>query len=163
MGKRVRLMAGVAGMAPALGMAVAAPAAAAPAAGAAHSSGKTVFLQASQAAGGTACTGTARKTASATSTHMNIVVSYQGSCVLGVTGYSRSSMGQLGAMSGDQMRTRVREHGTRVFSGQATFTYAHGSTSAYQPVGVIGHRVCAAAFSRLHPTEKIAGTLCVSI
>lgn len=165
MGKKVRLMAGAAGMVPALGLAVAAPAAAA-----AHASGKKVSLQAGHARGATACTGTFSKSVRAASSHpgshgvtgMSVSVSYRGSCVLGVAGrlfYDESPA----SLAGDVMRTRVFDDGVRVFGHKIAFTYSSGSVRASQIVGVIGHKVCATAFSRLHPTVKVAGPICVRI
>jgi hypothetical protein len=166
MGKKVRLMAGAAGMAPALGLAVATPAAAAQAAPAAapaaHASGKTVSLQAARATGATACTGTFSKVATAGAPHLGLSVSYKGSCVLGAIGRLHFNESP-GSLSGDVMRTRVYDDGARVFSSRGRFADSSGSVRVSQRVGVIGHKVCATAFSRLHPTEKIAGPVCVKI
>lgn len=156
MGKKVRLIAGIAGMAPALGLAVAAPAAAAPAGHA----GKKVSLQAGQATAATACSGTFSKVADAASPNLGISVSRKGDCVLGVTGVLRLDESP-GSLSGDIMRTRVYDHGARVFSGRTGMFDSSGSVRGGQRVGVIGHQVCVAAFSRLHPAKKIAGPVCV--
>jgi hypothetical protein len=161
MGKTVRLMAGAAGMVPALGLAMAAPAA--PAAAAVHASGKKVSLQAAQPGGATACTGTFSKTAKAATTHLGISVHYEGSCVLSVTGFLRAFNESPGSLSGDQMLTRVRYHGSQVFSNRVRIVDSSGFVHASQPVDVIGHTVCMAAFSRVHPSEKIAGPVCVKI
>jgi hypothetical protein len=161
MGKTVRLMAGAAGMVPALGLAMAAPAA--PAAAAVHASGKKVSLQAGQAPGATACTGTHSKIATASTTHLAISVAYEGSCVLSATGVLRRFNESPGSLSGDQMRTQVRYHGSKVFSNRAMIVDSSGFVHASQKVDVIGHTVCMAAFSRVHPSEKIAGPVCVKI
>ena len=68
-----------------------------------------------------------------------------------------------GSLDGDHRRTRVHDDGARVFSGRAKFSDSSGDVRADQRIGVIGHRVCAAAFSRLHPREMIAGPVCVTI
>lgn len=160
MAKKVRLLAGAVGMAPVLGLAPAAPAATA---AAVHASGKTVSLQAAgRAAGATACTGTYSNVATAASTHLGILVSYEGNCVLGITGTLRFSS-KSGGGSASFMRTRVYNHGARVLSGRAEFYYSNGSVRASQNGSVIGHRVCATAFSQAHPSVKIAGPVCVKI
>jgi hypothetical protein len=159
MGKTVRLMAGAAGMVPALGLAAAAPATAA-----VHAPGKKVSLQAGQAAGATACTGTFSKTATAHDAHLAISVGYEGNCVLSVTGILRGFNESPASLSGDQMRTRVRYHGSQVFSNRDTFRIVSSQVvAASQNVGVLGHTVCVTGFSRLHPSERIAGPVCVTI
>lgn len=157
MGKKVRLMAGAAGMAPMLGLVVAAPAGAA-----VHASGKKVSLEAGQAAGGTACTGTFSKVATAHSSHLALSVSHKGNCVLWATGHLHISESP-GSLSGDVMRTRVHYDSARVFSARAQFTDSSGDVRASQNIGVRGHKVCAEAFSRTHPTKVIAGPVCVTI
>jgi hypothetical protein len=158
MGKTVRLMAGAAGMVPALGLAAAAPATAA-----VHAPGKRVSLQASQAGSATACTGTASKIATARGPHLGISVSYEGSCVLWVTGHLTGFNESPASLDGDQMRTRVRYHQAQVFSDLARFSDSSGDVRASQKVGVLGHTVCVTGFSRLHPTKRIAGPACVQI
>lgn len=158
MGKKVRLMAGAAGMAPVFGLAAVAPAAAAPAV---HASGKKVSLQAGRAAGATACGGTSSNIATKRKGELAISVSYEGTCVLGVLGHLYTS--SPSSVSGDTMRTRVYHDNARVFSGRARFGDSSQHVSAYQKVGMIGHKVCVAAFSQLHPTEKVAGPVCVKI
>jgi hypothetical protein len=158
MGKTVRLMAGAAGMVPALGLAAAVPATAA-----VHAPGKKVSLQAGQAGGATACTGTYSKIVTAGGPHLGISVAYEGNCVLSVTGFLRGFNESPASLSGDQMRTRVRYHGSQVFSNRARFAYSSGLVWTTQKVDVIGHTVCVTGFSRLHPSQRIAGPACVKI
>jgi hypothetical protein len=113
-------------------------------------------------AGATACTGAFSNVATAASSHLTVSVSYQGSCVLGVVG-RLSFDGQSPRGSQSVLRTRVYEHGARVFSGQAELTYSDGSVWGGQQIGVIGHWVCAAAFSQPHPSVRIAGPVCAHI
>jgi len=155
-GKKVRLIAGAAGMAPALGLAVAAPASAAPV----HAPGKKASLQVGHAGAATKCTGNFSKIATAASTNFVLSAAHEGSCVLAVSGFLRLS----GSPSpGDIMRVRVFDHGTRVFSSRVPMFVSSGTVLGNMPVGVIGQKVCAAAFSHDHPTKKIAGPVCVKI
>lgn len=159
MGKKVRFMAGAVGIAPALGLAVAAPAAAA--APTTHTTGKKVSLEAGRATTTAACTGYS-KTTRGGGPNLSFSVSYADNCVSFVVGRLQFNESP-GSMSGDIMRTRVYNDGVRVFSSQHRFVDSSGSVRASQPVHMIGHTVCVAAFSRLHPRKKLAGPFCKTI
>jgi hypothetical protein len=153
-------MAGAVGMAPALGLAVAAPAAAATPT--AHTSGKKVSLEAGQATHTTACTATYSKIARGGGPNLAFSVPYKGSCISFAVGKLEFNESP-GSMSGDIMRTRVYNDGARVFSSLHRFSDKSGSVLASQAVHVIGHTVCVAAFSRVHPHKKLTGPFCKTI
>jgi hypothetical protein len=156
--KKVRYAIGAVGVAPALGLMLPVTNAAPAAAHTPRKAAKTVSLQ--HVGTNTKCTGSFSKTVSAGNTNFWASLSVAGNCMLGVVGYIHLTSSPW---QPHIMKTRVYNHGVKVFSGQANSNYDSGTISFVQRLGVRGHRACETVALAKSPHKVIYGPVCETI